>query len=205
MTHYFNGLDRNHSEVNSMALANVSGHMDIAELRLIGCMVPPERRNGAIAFWTIPVIPEDGKGHAVVVTVRRFPDADGDTIAGENWKLISAVGKIGFFDPDGPRVVVGLPIADLLALRAGGLDCEGIFVPYEETIRQDNEGRLFRANKIDIGLLEIIGVNDFLDNYEHQSPNEIEAYTRIADEREQWMDWNSGIPLAHHGSLIELG
>ncbi|MGH0214459.1 hypothetical protein NKY66_11150 [Sinorhizobium meliloti] len=190
-THYFNGLDRNSREVLTWTSANVSANMDVAEQRLIGNSVPPERRNGAIAFWTIPVLPEEGQGHAIVVTARRYPDAPEDTIAGEHWKVISTQGKIGFFDPDGPRVVVGLPIADLLALRAGGLDCEGIFVPYEETIHHDDEGRPYFANKIDLTLLEQIGVNDFLDNWEHETPEAKAACDRIAWERTLWIDWNA--------------
>ncbi|WP_425624885.1 hypothetical protein [Agrobacterium radiobacter] len=200
MPHYINGLDRNSREVLQMTSANISAHMDDAELRLIGRFIPPERRNGAIAFWTVPVLPETGQGHAVVVTIRRFPDAPEDTISGEHWKVISTVAKTGFFDPEDHRLVVGLPIADLLALRAGGLDCDGIFVPYEETIRQDDEGRPYFANRIDLELLSVIGVNDYLDNYEFQSPDEIAACQRIEWERTLWIDWNADpedAPIIH--------
>jgi hypothetical protein len=200
MANYFNGLDRNHPEVLGWTHANVSANMDTAEQRLIGCFVPPERRNGAIAFWTIPAFTDSGQGHAITITARRFPDAPDDTIAGENWKVIHTQGKIGFFDPDAHRVVIGLPIADLLALRAGSLDsegnivafdCDGNFVPYEETIRKDYYDQPIYANKIDLGLLETIGVNDFLDSHEHQSPDELAACHWVAFERTLWIDWNA--------------
>jgi hypothetical protein len=191
MANYFNGLDRNHPEILGWTRANVSGNMDTAEQRLIGCDIPPERRIGAIAFWTIPTIPESGQGHAITITVRRYPDAPEDTIAGEHWKVIHTQAKIGFFDPDDHHVVVGLPIADLLALRASRTDCEGKFVPYEETISKDYYGQPIYANKVDLGLLETIGVNDFLDSYEFQSPQEMEACHRIEFNRTLWIDWNA--------------
>lgn len=199
-THYFHGLDRNNPEVLTWASANISPNMDAAEQRLIGCFVPPERRNGAVAFWTIPVLPEEGQGHAIVVTVRRYPDAPEDTISGEHWKVINTQGKIGFFDPDGPRVVVGLPIVDLKALRAGGLDLDGIFAPYEETVEQDDEGRPYFVNKLDLTLLEQIGVNDFVDAWEPETPEAKATCDRITWERTLWIDWNAGpdeAPIAH--------
>ncbi|RVH69139.1 hypothetical protein CN198_13810 [Sinorhizobium meliloti] len=195
MTYYFNGMDRTDARAESLIPM-----MDTAEERLIGCFVPPSRRNGAIAFRTIPVLPEEGQGHAVVVTIRRFPDGPEDTISGEHWKLISTNPKVGFFDPDSERVVIGLPIADLKALRLGGLDCEGIFVPYEEVIRHDEQGQPYHANGIDLELLEQIGVNDFLDSWEPETPEAKAECERIAWERTLWIDWNAGpeeAPIQH--------
>lgn len=219
MTHYFNGIDRKGRISTAIHLAardltdvpfvsELIEGMDTAEQRLIGCFVPPDRRDGAIASWLMPArdhrTEERIPGQFVAVTIRRFPDAPEDTIAGENWKLIDAraIKKTSSHDDaDLERIVIGLPVADLLALRAGGLDCDGIFVPYQETIRQDGQGRPFFANGLDLSLLLLMdGVNDFLDNWEHESPKAIEECHRVAWDRTLWMDWNAGsaeAPIAH--------
>lgn len=219
MTHYFSGIDRKGRISTAIHLAardltdvpfvsELIQGMDTAEQRLIGCFVPPGRRNGAIATWMMPARDHRTEkripGQFVAVTIRRFPDAPEDTIAGENWKLIDAraITKTpSHDDADLERVVIGLPIADLLALRAGGLDCDGIFVPYQEAIRQDDQGRQYYANELDLNLLSLMdGVNDFLDSWEPESPKAIEECQRVAWERTLWIDWSAGsaaAPIQH--------
>ncbi|TAT69957.1 hypothetical protein [Rhizobium ruizarguesonis] len=188
MSHYFNGLDHNHHAIRHMTAANISAQMDTAEQRLIGCNVPPSRRDGAIAFWTAPILPEEGQGHAVVVTIRRFPDAPEDMIAGENWRVVSIQGKIGFGDPHGDRVVIALPFTDLKAMRAGGFNCEG-FIPYEEVIRYDAHGEKYRHNGCHRDISEIIGINELIDVWEPDGPLEIEDLLAAQRARDAWVDW----------------
>ncbi len=196
MTHYFNGIDRNNPEAVKMTAANLNGNLDTAELRLIGCFVPPSRRNGAIAFWTVPVLDEANQGHAVVVTARRFPDASGSIIAGENWKVIETMAKIGFFDPDGHRVVIGLPMADLKAMRQGGFDCQG-FVPYKEIIRYDSQNQQYRFNGCELNIVDLVGINELLDAWEPDGAEEIEEVLEAQRARDEWVNWPAAPTLAY--------
>ncbi|ANL12051.1 MULTISPECIES: hypothetical protein [unclassified Rhizobium] len=172
MPHYFNGLDRNHHAVRNMTAARIAEQMDTAEERLIGCGVPTERRVGALAFWTAPILPEEGQGHAVVVTIRRFEDSPESMVAGDNWRVVSITGKIGFHDPDGERLVINLPYADLKAMRQAGGSCEG-YEPYEEEICFDAHGERYRRNGCKRILKDILEINELVDTWEPYFPEEV--------------------------------
>ncbi|MBP2443996.1 hypothetical protein JOH51_001435 [Rhizobium leguminosarum] len=151
MPHYFDGLDRNHHVVRHMTAARIGEQMDRAEERLIGCGVPTERRVGAVAYWTAPILPDEDQGHAVRFTIRRFEDSPESMVAGDNWKVVSWVGKIGFQEPDGEDggmpLTIGLPIADLKAMRQAGGSCEGYEI-YEEQIRFDAYNERWRCHVV---------------------------------------------------------
>lgn len=216
MPHYMNGIDRKGrlaaaivraaNELSNIPFVHeVIEGMDTAELRLIGNFVPPSRRDGAIATWLLPIrntisdtrIP----GEFVAITVRRFADADDSTISGENWKLIDTcpVKRIPTEnDADLERIRVGLPLADLKVLRNGGLDCEGIFFPYEEVIQTDDGGQQHRANGFDtigIDLLEGIdvvgGLNGYLDVWEPKDPEQMDELALADWERGLWLNWET--------------
>ncbi|NEI66521.1 hypothetical protein [Rhizobium leguminosarum] len=172
MPHYFDGLDRNHHAIRHMTAARIGEQMDTAEERLIGCGVPTSRRVGALAFWAAPILPEEGQGHAVVVTIRRFEDSPESMVAGDNWKVVSLQPKIGFFDPDGERLVINLPFADLKAMRQAGGSCEGC-EPYEEVIRYDAHNERYRHNGSERNLVGLVDINELVDIWEPYYPEEI--------------------------------
>ncbi|WP_173995749.1 hypothetical protein [Agrobacterium tumefaciens] len=207
MTHYFDGLKsklfiaaalkeaaaRLDGEPDLADIADVIAVMDTAELRLIGCGVPPTRKDGAIASLTIPVRAEDGTeiaGQGVFVIVRRFPDDPAVDVAGNNWRLIEAsptttAGAFGD-DPADSLVVIGLPPEDLKALRAGGDNLSGFDI-YVEKITTAKDGERYRINSAAPPFFpHCRPTPDYIDAWEPTGA-QIEAVRIATTAREAWL------------------
>jgi len=184
MSHYFDGLDRNHHLIKHATAARIGEHMDSAEDRLIGHGIPTERRVGALAFWRVPlVLPEDDQPHSIVVTIRRFEDSPESMVAGDNWRVVSIVAKSGELDPAEEDMIIYLPYGDLKALRVAGGSCEG-FEPYEESICYDAHGERYRRNDCNKFVKGILTIDELMDAWDPEHPEQIREFAEAQHARD---------------------